>query len=236
MATQRNTGTARAVQAAETRQRLIDTAVDLFSSRNYDDVAVTDIAQGAGVAHGLLFHYFGNKRGIYLATLQEAATQLDAAFLIDPTLPPAQQIRQAFAAHLQYLATHRGLALRLILGGRGADPEAREVFESARSRALEAAAAVLGLDPANPAWAMMGRSAVAAIDEAAVYWLNNGELFETGAMVDCFVAIVISALKGAHALDPSLEVDAAIQALSEDGGAGPDAAPRRTTVGSSLKS
>lgn len=213
MPTQR-TGTTRAAQAAETRQRLIHTAIELFSDRHYDDVAVTDIAKGAGVAHGLLFHHFGNKRGIYLAAMREVAAQMDAAFVIDPTLAPAELLRQAFAAHLRYLAGHRGLALRCILRSGGADPEAWEVFQSARSRALGAAAGVLGIDPANPAWTMMGRAVVAAIDEASVYWLDNEDRFDVDVMVECFVTIVISALRGAHALDAGLNIDAAIEALS----------------------
>ena len=60
--------TSRTLQAAETRQRLIEAAIKQFSEHNFEDVAVTDIVKTAGVAHGLLFHYFGNKRGIYLAT------------------------------------------------------------------------------------------------------------------------------------------------------------------------
>lgn len=209
-------GTSRAAQAVETRRRLVDTAIELFSDRHYDDVAVSDIAKSAGVAHGLLFHYFGNKRGIYLAAMREAATQMDAAFIIDPTLAPAEQMRHAFAAHLRYLAEHRGLALRRVLGGGGDDPEASEVFQSARLRALDGVATVLGIDSDHPAWSMMGRAAVAAIDEAAMYWLNNCDQYDRDTMVECFMTIVTSALKGAHALDANLDVDAAIEALGGD--------------------
>ncbi|MBI3212188.1 MAG: TetR/AcrR family transcriptional regulator [Mycobacterium sp.] len=213
MSSRRTTGTTRAEQAAETRRRLVDTAIELFAERHYDEVAVTDIAKGAGVAHGLLFHYFGNKRGIYLAAMRAVATQMEAAFLVDPALPPAELVRQAFAAHLSYLAEHRGLALRCVLGRSSADPEAWEIFQSARSRALASFAAILGVDPANPAWTMMGRAAVAAIDEAAVYWLNNDECFDIPTMVECFVTISVSALRGAHSLDTDLNVDAAIAAF-----------------------
>jgi AcrR family transcriptional regulator len=214
MAKQRTVGTTRAAQAAETRQRLIDTAIELFSEREFDEVAVTDIAKRAGVAHGLLFHYFGNKRGIYLAAMREAATQMDAAFTIDPTLGPAELMRQSFAAHLRYLAEHRGLALRCVLRRGVNDPEAWEVFQAARSRTLDGAAAVLGIDPTNPAWMMMGRAAVAAIDEAAVYWLTHPEEFDLATMVECFVRIAISALESAATLDASLNVRGAIDALT----------------------
>jgi AcrR family transcriptional regulator len=209
-------GTVRAAQAAETRRRLIAAAVTLFSKTNFDDVAVADIAKEAGVAHGLLFHYFGSKRGIYLETMRETAAELDAAFVVDPTLPPARQLREALAAHLRYLAAHRGLALRLVLGGRGADPEAWEVFEAARQRALYNSAAAFGLDPNNRALRMMGRAAVGAIDEASIYWLENEQPFAIDALVESMVAMLASALRAAHDLDPSLEVGAALSALFDE--------------------
>ena len=45
---------ARTAKAAETRRRLIETAVALFSENDYDKVGVGDIADTADVAHGLL--------------------------------------------------------------------------------------------------------------------------------------------------------------------------------------
>ena len=208
--------TARAAQAAETRQRLIAAAVQLFSEHSYDDVAVADIPKVAGVAHGLLFHYFGSKRGIYLEAMRGAAEQLYESFKIRPGLPPAAQIRRALASHLRYLATHRGLALRLVLGGRGADPEAWEVFEAGRWRALQTVGALLGLHRDSAALRMMGRAAVSAIDEVSVFWLNNGQPFEVDAMVGCMVQMIASGLRAAATLDPTLDVDAAVHTLLDE--------------------
>lgn len=196
--------TGRAAQAAETRRRLIEAAVALFSDRTFEEVAVADIAKSAGVAHGLLFHYFGSKRGIYLEAMREAATQLDAAFRLDPALPPTLQLREALTSHLQYLSAHRGLALRLILGGRGADPEAWKVFDTARAHALDTTLSVLGLDPSNPALLMMARAAVAGIDEATVIWLNDSQPFEIEAVVDSMIALMAAGLEAASVLDPSI--------------------------------
>jgi AcrR family transcriptional regulator len=206
--------TTRAAQAAETRQRLIAAAVDLFSAHSYEQVAAADIAKAAGVAHGLLFHYFGSKRGIYLEAMREAVQQLDEAFSFEPGLPPVQQVRRALTSNLRYLSRRRGLALRLILGGRGADPEAWEVFEAARWRALGATAAILGLDPENHAWRIAGRAAVAAIDEAIVYWLNNEQPFAQKAMVEYMIELIAAALRSAATLDSRLDTTAAIKLLN----------------------
>ena len=203
--------TARARQAAETRERIIDAAVRIFSEQNYDDVAVTDIAKAAGVAHGLLFHYFGSKRGVYLEAMRGAAEELETAFVFEPELAPAEQIRHAIASHLRFLATHRGLALRLILGGRGADPEAWEVFEAARWRAVEATADLFGVDSRRPAVRMAGRAAVSAMDEATIFWLDNEQPFAMDDMVEWMVGMTASVVREAIRLDPAIGVEGALE-------------------------
>ena len=205
--------TTRAAQAAQTRQRLIAAAVELFSTKSYEDVAAADIARAAGVAHGLLFHYFGSKRGIYLQAIHEAVDQLDTAFAFEADLPPSQQLRRALASNLRYLSRRRGLALRLVLGGRGADPQAWEVFEAARWRALGATVALLGLDPDNHALRIAGRAAVAAIDEATVYWLNNEQQFSEETMVEYMIQLLAAGLRSAAALDAGLDTTVAIHTL-----------------------
>lgn len=205
--------TMRAAQAAETRQRLLDAAVEAFSEHSYDEVAVADIAKAAEVAHGLLFHYFGNKRGIYLAALRDASARIVQAQGLDPELPIVQQIRAGFRAHLSYLAAHRGLALRLVLGGRSADPEAFEAFEAGRWQTIEGWTTLLGLDPEIPALRMMMRSATGAVDEATLYWLQNGEPFDIESMIDALIPMVVAGLRAAAQLDPALDVDTATQAL-----------------------
>src|SRR6202021_2616835 len=117
--------TRRREQAELTRRRLLEAAVEHFSARHFDDVATGDITDTAGVAQGLLFHYFGNKRGIYLEALREATGRLHAA--VTPPSgegSPGEQFRRMLHAHLAYLGEHDGMALRLVLGGSGGDPEA----------------------------------------------------------------------------------------------------------------
>ena len=203
----------RAAQAAETRQRLDDAAVRMFSDRDYDNVGVAELVQEADVAHGLLFHYFGNKRGIYLEAMRVTAEALIREFVSVRATTPAGQIRESLKAHLRYLSRHRGLALRMVLGGRGADPEAWAVFENARTRALEYAAQMLALDPDNPSLRIAGRSAIAAIDEATVQWLEDEDQFSIDQLVEWAVHLSVGCLRSAEVLDPTLTTDSAIQAL-----------------------
>ncbi|MEW2017679.1 TetR/AcrR family transcriptional regulator [Rhodococcus sp. NPDC076796] len=202
-----------AARAAETRQRLIDAAVALFSEADYDKVGVADIVESADVAHGLLFHYFGNKRGIYLESMRATASAMSQAFADIPDSTPDVQIRAALTSHLEYLSVHRGLALRMVLGGRGADPEAWEVFEGARTAVLEAAATRLGLDAGNTGVRLVGRSIVAAIDGATARWLEEDVSIDVEQMVEWLVHLIVACLRTAPVLDSSLNIDDAVASL-----------------------
>ena len=54
-------------------EAILQAGVAIFGSVPYDEVSVDDIAARAGVAHGLVFHYFQNKRGLYLWVLRPEA-------------------------------------------------------------------------------------------------------------------------------------------------------------------
>lgn len=207
----------RKAQAEETRRRILEAAVEAFSSQHFDDVAVSDVAAAAGVAHGLMFHYFKNKRGLYLAAMEDAAREFDAAHQVDPTLPPGAQMRQRYYNQFSYLARHRGLATRLMLGGRGADPEAWAFFEESRWREIERGCRALGLDPDTAALRIMLRAATAAVDAVVAFWHQNGQPFGVTALTDVLFEQTIAALRGAAELDPSLNaaVADAIEQLHE---------------------
>jgi hypothetical protein len=54
----------------ERRGQILGVARRLFSERNYASVSTTEIAREAGVARGLLNHYFGTKRDLYLEVIR----------------------------------------------------------------------------------------------------------------------------------------------------------------------
>jgi AcrR family transcriptional regulator len=52
---------ARATGAEEKRRLILDAAVRVFARKGFHTSRVGDIAEEAGVAHGLLYHYFSSK-------------------------------------------------------------------------------------------------------------------------------------------------------------------------------
>jgi AcrR family transcriptional regulator len=58
----------------ENRENLLRCAQALFAARGYDAVGVQEIVDAAGVTKPTLYHYFGNKRGLLDALLEERFT------------------------------------------------------------------------------------------------------------------------------------------------------------------
>ncbi len=55
----------------KTRRRLLQAGTRLFSRRGYDGASVDEIVARAGVNKRMLYHYYENKEGLYVAVLQE---------------------------------------------------------------------------------------------------------------------------------------------------------------------
>jgi AcrR family transcriptional regulator len=64
------------VAAAETRERLLDAAADVFAERGYDGTRVADIAAAAGVSNGALYAHFDSKAELLVAALRTHGRQL----------------------------------------------------------------------------------------------------------------------------------------------------------------
>jgi AcrR family transcriptional regulator len=56
------------------RREILHHAHRLFAERPYADVSTTEIAMASGAARGLINHYFGTKRELYLEVVREVLT------------------------------------------------------------------------------------------------------------------------------------------------------------------
>lgn len=59
----------------EKRAVILQAALKEFAEQGYDKASTNQITQNAGVSKGLLFHYFGNKKQLYMKTLDMCLNQ-----------------------------------------------------------------------------------------------------------------------------------------------------------------
>jgi AcrR family transcriptional regulator len=80
----------------EKRRLLLDAAVHVFARKGYHAARVGDIAEEAGVAYGLLYHYFSSKeevlRSVFRETWRALITTIQSVGEGDDT--PREQLRK----------------------------------------------------------------------------------------------------------------------------------------------
>ena len=83
-------------RSIERRQEILDAAVRVFARKGFHTCRVGDIAEEAGVAHGLLYHYFASKDEVLETIFREAWGELLQAFrTAEATAEPApEQLRK----------------------------------------------------------------------------------------------------------------------------------------------
>lgn len=125
------------------RKAILDTAIGLFGKLGYGNVSASDIAREARVTPALLHHYFGPKRNIYLAILQEWAKATVEQIHVDRKAPLKARVRANVLNWVDRVEAHP--ALWLATGGQGdmfADAKIESIVRAARERALEIMLAV----------------------------------------------------------------------------------------------
>jgi AcrR family transcriptional regulator len=200
--------TARQAAAEQTRQKLLAAAVAEFSQRSYDEVTVAGIARTAGVAHGLVSHHFQGKPGAYAAAVDVVYQQMRGAEDTEVNGSVGDRLRARFHAFLTFVAERPETALNLVLAaGRDA------AFVDRREHGLHVIADLLGLDFANSAVAAALLSYADAAEGLTASWLRGGQPFPIDTVVEAFIELLAGAVRAAHALDPALDVQAALREL-----------------------
>lgn len=62
----------------DTRQRILDKALELFAAQGYDSVSVGEIAKAVGIKAPSLYNHFPSKQAIFDAIVEQTAAQYEA--------------------------------------------------------------------------------------------------------------------------------------------------------------
>jgi AcrR family transcriptional regulator len=204
----------------ERRRQILQCARRLFSERTYSSVSTSDIAREAGVARGLLHHYFGTKRDLYLEVVRQLVRM--------PSIPvPLQSpghgieivISQSVDRWLTMLERNRGTWLAAIGGhGLGRDPEVEAILDEAREQAADRLIEALQTyeaAQAPPELRAVIRAYSGFAEAASIEWLQHGRLTREqlhALLVQGFLSIVSDVLRAVEEAAPTPNTDRRIQA------------------------
>ncbi len=110
-------------KAALTRQRIIDTALQLFATKGYDQTTMRNIAAAADCSLGLTYRYFASKEELVLELYRWLALQLEEQVRLLPAASIVDRFHYLMRELLVVMAPHR---LTLVaLSGAALNPVSR---------------------------------------------------------------------------------------------------------------
>jgi TetR/AcrR family transcriptional regulator, fatty acid metabolism regulator protein len=114
-----NAGTAtktRAKTAADKRRAILDAGVRVFARQGFHACRVADVADEAGVAYGLVYHYFASKDEILdTLFLERWAIMLETIRQVDAQEIPAREKLAAIASFIVDSYTHNPDLMKVII-------------------------------------------------------------------------------------------------------------------------
>lgn len=169
-------------ETRNTRQRILEAAIKVFSRKGYHDTRVDEIVEASKISKGGIYFYFPGKQEIFLAVVDEFAHLLEArlAKAIAREEGGIRQVNAALQAGLETFGQYRQLAKIFLVQAVGLGTafegkrlEIHDRFAGLIKRHLDRAVAegdIPPLDTEVAAYAWTG-----AINEVVIRWIYTGQ-------------------------------------------------------------
>ncbi|HEX3336336.1 MAG TPA: helix-turn-helix domain-containing protein [Jatrophihabitans sp.] len=161
------------------REQILACAVRLFGERPYSAVSTTDIAVEAGVARGLLNHYFGTKRDLYLEVVRQMVLLPEFDSAVAATGPLRARVEASVDWFLGTVSAH-GKTFVAVTGaeGVGTDPEIEQILAAADDFAARKVLETVGppADPHDPGHRAVVRAYGGLVKAAVREWARDETL------------------------------------------------------------
>lgn len=165
----------------QTRERILDAALDLFRTRGYAETTMRQIAEAAGVAVGNAYYYYASKDALILAFYERNHADHLALLgdRLDTTKDFAERLRLLVRTKIDSALPYRRLSTKLFTSA--ADPESPLSPFSPQSAPLRGEAVRLMADVVNGSSLRVGKDLRADLPEllwlyemgVILYWVHD---------------------------------------------------------------
>lgn len=200
------------------RDKLLAFGRRYFAAHGYDELSVDDLAAKAGVSKALVYHYFGGKRGLFVATIDRVASDLELSMAPPGGLAFEQALRSSLGAFVGFIAENAAIYRVMLRGALGYDPEVQAITDRTRRAAVALVLAELRTTEPGPALSLAIAGWIGFVESASLAWLDQRararDALDASALVEILVDALAAVLPADHvplpALAPTTTIGAAM--------------------------
>ncbi len=169
-------------KATNTRERILDAALSVFSNKGYHDTRLDEIVDESGTSKGSIYFHFPNKEKLFIALVDKFTDLLERKVResVPEDAPAIERVRVALEAVLNTFGKYRRPAKVLLIQASGLGT----VFEEKRTDVHDRFSdlikgyldeAVEQGDIAATDTEIVSRAWMGAINELVIRWVYTGE-------------------------------------------------------------
>ncbi|WP_345559799.1 TetR/AcrR family transcriptional regulator [Nonomuraea rosea] len=159
------------------REELMAAALELFSTRDAEDVSIDDVASAAGASRALVYHYFGGKQELYVAALKSAAEQLESRLRPHEGGRPLDELASGLKRYFDFVEEHAAGFAALLRGGpANRAGEVGEIVDGVRRRLFRLIQKQMRVEDPSPVLRTTLRSWIASVETAGLDWLEHRDV------------------------------------------------------------
>jgi TetR/AcrR family transcriptional regulator, fatty acid metabolism regulator protein len=168
--------------SSNTRERILDAALNVFSNKGYHDTRLDEIVTESGTSKGSIYFHFPNKEKLFVALVDKFTDLLEKKVVesVPDDAPAIERVRIALEAVLNTFGKYRLPAKVLLIQASGLGTvfeqkrmDVHDRFSNLIKGYLDEAMAngdIIGVDTDIVSRAWMG-----AINELVIRWVYTGE-------------------------------------------------------------
>lgn len=185
-------------KSAIARAKLLEAGAELFFDHGFDNVSVDEITNKAGVARGLLFHYFNTKLDFYVEVYSRFVAELhEHRVAATGAGSPEERLRKFIQMHMQWFR-QRGEAHTYQVRG-GVDAKVVAVAEESRHDGVLLLLSFFSSSQPPAVDLLICRAWLDLMDELILAWIENPGVSEDG-VIDVCIELFHEAMGRAHML------------------------------------
>lgn len=123
-------------RAIETREKIIVSALDMYTKKGYNKTTVDEIAKNADLSVGIAYRYFKNKKALLLSALEYGFEKISELSGTSPTDLFGENLENALTAFEKIHTDYRNLHEELE-GLRHTDEDVRKLYNEFTQEAIQ---------------------------------------------------------------------------------------------------
>jgi len=203
--------TRRRLSAPDRRVAILDSALEVFSSRGYHAASIDEIAQEAGISKALIYEHFPSKKDLHASLLESQVQEIFERLAQSAAGPDPGEVRlrAGVDAFLEWVDTHPR-AFRLLFRD-NFESDVAEVRQRLQQQATYAIAGLMASEPVvkhddisdkkrRLAVEMFAQQLSGAVQSLAIWWQEHPKI-SRAFVVDCVMEFAWIGLERVRAGD-----------------------------------